>query len=128
MTCRHKPGDRSCETQFPRPREILVPAPEPTTPDKFKYSIVDSERIGAHLVLKVLYPNCKKCSYEGNKVLVYLNVAEKDVLRWKEIDPHFAAPPSIGSRRTDQAPSPAARFPASPEGWKDAIEYCKSKK
>ena len=26
-----------------------------------------------------------------------------------------------------KAPSPAARFPASDEGWKDAIEYTKTK-
>jgi len=82
--------------------------------------------------MKVKYPSCKKCDYEGNKVMVFLNVSEKDILKWKEIDPHFRAPvedqyvKSI-NREPRKAPSPAARFPASDEGWKDAIEYAKRK-
>ncbi len=95
------------------------------TPDATKYQIIDVARVGQHLVLKVLYPNCSKCSYEGNKILVFLNVTEKDVIFWKEIDPHFRPPGKTSARH--QAPSPAARFPASPNGWADAMEYAKSR-
>jgi hypothetical protein len=96
-----------------------------TTPDASKYIIQQAERVGPHLVLKLLYPNCSRCSYEGNKVLVMLNITEAQALKWRVIDPHFRAPDA----RTDEceAPSPAARFPASDEGWQDAINYARSK-
>jgi hypothetical protein len=95
------------------------------TPDATQYTIVDFERVGPHLVMKVLYPNCRKCSYEGNKVLVYLNVSEIQVLKWKKMDPHFRDPKKPGP--PDEAPGPNARFPASQEGWEDAKSYARSK-
>lgn len=122
MTCRHGPGDTSCTSRYPQYNSTPEP---PSTPDKYKYNIVDMERVGAHVVLKVLYPNCKKCAYEGNKVMVFLNVTEKDIITWREIDPHFRAPDNL--KKVGVAPPPAARFPASVEGWKDAIEYANSK-
>ena len=99
--------------------------PEPTTPDAEKYSIEEIERVGPHLVLKVKYPNCRACSFEGNKVIVYLNVGELQAMKWKKIDPHFKDPK--GKTAATEAPSPAARFPASAEGWADAISYARSK-
>lgn len=125
MTCRHSKGDPSCTTQYPREYESAV-SKTPKTPDSSDYEIVDSVRVGLHLVLKVLYPNCKKCAYEGNKVMVFLNVSEADVLRWRKIDPHFRDPKA--SRTPKEAPPPAARFPASKEGWTDALFYANSKK
>jgi hypothetical protein len=82
-------------------------------------------RIGKHLVMKVKYPNCFKCAFEGNKLMVFLNVTEVQVLRWRKIDPHFRPTPLASS--AIEAPSPAARFPASPDGWADAIAYARSK-
>ena len=38
--------------------------------DAGKAEILDMYRGGPHVVLKVQYPNCKKCSYEGVKILV----------------------------------------------------------
>ena len=120
MTCRHRPGDPSCSANRPTYQDT-----GPPTPDKTKYTIEEVERVGLNLVLKVLYPNCSRCAYKGNKVLVYLNVSEKDVLRWRVIDPHFRAPHPKGLPH--EAPTPAARFPASPEGWQDALAYARSK-
>lgn len=95
------------------------------TPDSKNYSIEEAARVGPHLVLKVKYPNCRRCTYEGNKILVLLNVSELQVLKWKEIDPHFRDPKIfVGA---SQAPSPAARFPASKDGWADAMAYAKGK-
>ena len=116
----------------------------PTTPDKTKYEIVDVAREGPHLTLKVRYPNCALCAYEGVKVLVFLDVAEVAVLKWREIDPHFRPPekppkltpskdgpprPSRTWQRLQEtaAPSPAARFPASEQGWNDALAYMRTK-
>jgi hypothetical protein len=117
MTCRHPPGYHDND----------APAyPEPKTPDKKSWEVEDFHRVGPHLVLKVRYPNCVLCSYEGNKVLVFLDTPEEVVVRWREIDPHFRDPKIKIAKH--QAPTPAARFPASAEGWKDAIAYATSKK
>jgi hypothetical protein len=77
------------------------------------------------MVMKVKYPNCSICAYEGNKVMVFLNTKALDVLKWKKIDPHFRDLKLKNTTR--EAPSPAARFPASDEGWQDAVSYATSK-
>ena len=127
MTCRCSSGvvhaQREADQAAASRRSELEYA-KALTPDATKYEIVDLDRVGAHLVVKVRYPNCTRCSYEGNKVLVFLNVTEKQALLWREIDPHFRPPDKL--IRPHQAPSPAARFPASPEGWRDALQYAKS--
>lgn len=97
---------------------------EPITPDSEKYTIEKIHREGKHLVVKAKYPNCTKCSYEGIKIMVFLNVTETDVIKWRKIDPHFGG---ARLRATTEAPSPTARFPASAEGWEDAIQYARSK-
>src|SRR3954464_15358276 len=112
MTCHHGPGDTSCSS---------YQSFAPLTPDSSNYTIEDVCRVGQNVVLKVKYPNCSNCAYEGNKVMVFLNVTETQILRWKKIDPHFRDP--VRAILSSEAPSPAARFPASPEGWKDAIQY-----
>lgn len=126
MTCRHGPNDPSCSSH--KDHERLYGSSSytaPTTPDKYKYEIEEVERVGNHLVIKALYPNCKSCAYEGRKVMVFLNVTEGEALRWREIDPHFRSPQQL--RAKTEAPPPAARFPASPEGWADALTYARSK-
>lgn len=127
MVCRHAPGDLNCTTRYPQynyhepVKEVKI---EVNAPDPFDWEILESQEVGKHLVLKVKYPNCKKCAFEGTKILVYLNTAPITALKWKKIDPHFRN----GPFKTNEAPSPAARFPATNEGWQDAIEYCKGKK
>lgn len=135
MTCRHKAGDPACSSTIPgspAARAFLEPlvarAGFAITPEPDHYQIEEVERIGPHLAMKVRYPNCRACAFEGVKVLVYLTVSEVQVLRWRRIDPHFRPPPKSGSTQmVAEAPSPAARFPASPEGWADALAYARSK-
>lgn len=93
------------------------------TPDASNYEILDAHAVGSHLVVKVRYPSCRNCSYEGTKIMVFLNTSALDALKWRKLDPHFRNKPVD----KDVAPSPAARFPASPEGWSDAITYAKGK-
>jgi len=93
------------------------------TPDPTKYEILDAIPAGSHLVVKVRFPSCSKCAYEGIKVLVYLNVSPVDALKWRKLDPHFRA----GKTDAFSAPSPDARFPASTQGWADAIAWAKDK-
>lgn len=76
MVCLHRNGDPNCGSS----RSYV---PEPKTPDAEKYTIEDATRVGSHLVLKVKYPNCASCAYEGVKVLVYLNITELVALKWK---------------------------------------------
>lgn len=134
MICRHETNDPSCSSHKDyRDYSYTTPEPpapkkvkEPKTPDAENYDVVDVEQVGNHLVLKVQYPNCNLCAYEGNKVMVFLNTTTKDALRWRKVDPHFRAPTTNKSAVTE-APSPSARFPASQEGWQDALAYAHSK-
>ena len=144
MTCRHQAGDPNCSShkdyrdssayadeqraserlsvELAKKRKEELDA---STPDPDRYTIEDVARIGPHLVMKVKYPSCTKCSFEGSKVMVFLRVPELEAIRWRRIDPHFRDPK--GMRRANEAPSPAARFPATAEGWADAIRYAESK-
>lgn len=81
--------------------------------DNTQYTVCNFYWAGAYLVLTVQYPSCQDCAYEGTKILVYKDVANIDLLNWREIDPHFREPQV---KKPSQAPSPIARFPASVEG------------
>jgi len=139
MTCRHRPGDPDCSSSPEGARRAAQYAidsaqemarrklaeVEARTPDAARFEIDEVEEVGGHLVLKVKYPNCAKCAYEGVKVMVFLDATVKQVLRWRKIDPHFRDPKGLPT--ATEAPSPAARFPGSDEGWKDALAYARSK-
>lgn len=129
MTCRHGPGDLNCSSTIraneekEKKREAKWKAAN--TPDANNYEVVDAEPVGPHLVMRVRYPNCAKCAFEGEKVLVFFDTGIADALKWKTIDPHFRDP--IVTRPKTWAPSPAARFPASRDGWADAVSYAHGK-
>jgi len=63
MTCRHNYGDPSCSSYQSHVEQAkkLIAA---DSPDSSKYEVLAAHRDGPHLVLKVKYPNCEKCSYE----------------------------------------------------------------
>jgi hypothetical protein len=130
MTCRHSPGDPACSSSPAGQRRAAEDNArywenkvKEITPDADKFEILEVEEVGPVLILKVKYPSCVKCAYEGTKILVYKGVALKEVVKWKRIDPHFADPKK--GRQVTEAPSPAARFPASPEGWKHALDFAR---
>jgi hypothetical protein len=89
-------------------------------PDNSKFEILDTEEVGTHLLLKVKYESCSKCSYEGIKILAYADVSLRDVLKWRIIDPHFS---DKLPQTKKHAPSPIARFPASDLGWDMAVLF-----
>ncbi len=145
MTCRHQPGDTNCgshpynvaarereaaeaterRTQATYEKELkALRAQIPATPDSGNYSVEDVEQCGNHIVIKVKYPNCAKCTFEGNKIMVFLDVKMKEVVKWRRIDPHFRNPME---KSVTEAPSPAARFPGNSDGWKDALAYAYAK-
>ena len=138
MACRHKAGDPTCTSGMSPDglykgglemiekgkAQIAEWGPKdavPPTPDCEVYSIEDSIVVGDVLVLKVSYPSCAECAYEGTKILVYENVLLSDVIRWNRIDPHFRDP-TLPIKVTE-APPPIARFPASDSGWKAAVTF-----
>jgi len=136
MICRHRSGDPACGSTAGgyqaadnarnelgnRLAEVnkLKQQIAAMTPDSSKFEIEDTKQVGKHMVMKVSFPNCKACAYEGNKVLVYLNVDINSVLKWRFLDPHFRA---VKPANVKEAPSPDARFPASNDGWKNAVRF-----
>ena len=127
MTCRHAKGDPNCSSTPGSSawQDTYGSRSEPKTPDSEKFAFEEVMQVGPHFIAKVRYPNCAKCSYEGVKLMVWLNVTAIDALKWRKIDPHFTDPK--GTRPKTEAPGPAARFPASADGWADAQAYAKSK-
>ena len=123
MTCHHRAGDPNCSSTRQAEERGYERGRKSSTPDAENFEIEEAEQVGHHLVLKVKYPNCEKCSYEGHKVMVFLRTTAADALKWKRIDPHFRD----GKSAAKTAPGPAARFPASPEGWQDALTYARLK-
>lgn len=82
--------------------------------------VLDFASAGPYLVLKVQYPSCTACAYEGIKVLVFKGHAlERAAIRWREIDPHFRPPDP--NAPLHHAPPPIARFPGTDEGWNMAL-------
>ena len=140
MTCRHKPGDPRC-TAGNSPdalrkkairdykRWVLNSSENPgdplnQKPDNSNRTILAATEVGPHLALKVEYPSCPNCSYEGIKIMVYLNHSLGDAIKWRQIDPHFR---EIMADDPHIAPPPHARFCPTEQGWKDALAFLKSK-
>ncbi len=124
--CRHMPGDPNCsKSQGYRYDPATTPPAVPATPDASNFEVVDVREVGAHMVMKVKYPNCAKCAYEGVKVMVFLECKALDAIKWRTIDPHFRGREqgAIRYRNPKEAPSPAARFPGDDQGWTEALEY-----
>lgn len=150
MACRHVFGDPACSNdnnqkyikalkkadeanlelveqaskfeQLEREREARVQELYGRTPDPDRYEIEVAEEYGTSLLLAVKYPSCSKCAYEGTKIMVFDQVKMKEVLFWTKLDPHFRGETEVSKK---EAPSPAARFPASPIGMKRAIQFAK---
>lgn len=143
MICRHAPGDHDCSSH---PDRIYEAAEESarevaraeamakarmvlgmSTPDPSTFNIEFFERVGPNVVMQIRYPNCAACAFEGIKTCVWLDVTEREVVSWRKIDPHFRGK-SPFKTATPEAPSPDARFPGTPEGLQNAIEWARSMK
>lgn len=102
--------------------EALKKAMSPANDD---FEIEEYREVPGHLILKVKYKSCEKCSYEGVKVLVFEDRTVGEVLKWRKIDPHFREPNRTHDPKS--APSPIARFPANDQGWADAFQFATMK-
>lgn len=128
MTCRHGKYDPACGSYQASLDNLKIDYRqqiEAKTPDSENFEIEKHAEVNGHLILLVRYPNCVSCSFEGSKVMVFADRTTGDALRWRKIDPHFREPPKASPmpQSAREAPSPAARFPATNTGWADAIAY-----
>lgn len=89
------------------------------------FQIMDVVEVSGNLVLKVRYPSCRDCAFDGDKVLVFKSATAIKALKWIRIDPHFRNPKK--ELFDNEAPAPTARFPPTSEGWSDAIAYAHGK-
>lgn len=119
MTCRHNKDDPNCSSNkhYSGSRQSYAIN---ASPDPKDFNIIDALEQNGHLILKVKYPSCAKCAYEGTKILVYFGTTAIIALKWNTIDPHFSDKVKV----IGDAPSPSARFPASKQGWEDAKVFC----
>lgn len=126
MTCRHSKDDLSCsKNETRRERLYALEAQAQNSPDATRFEIDAHLAQLGNSALTTMWGPTASTAYEGKKVLVYLGVGLKDVIKWRRLDPHFRA--EVKQRATNEAPSPAARFPASTEGWADALAWAASK-
>lgn len=137
MTCQHGSDDPNCSAvqqrlkkkariaKKARKRVFEELRQNPLTPDKHHYRVVDVQEVAGNLVLKVQYPSCATCAYEGTKIMVFRDVTAIQALRWACLDPHFRDPTQKLSE--GEAPPPIARFPGNAEGWADALEMAARK-
>jgi len=84
---------------------------EPPVPDASRWKILDHRQVGKHLVVKINYPNCT--NYEGNKIIVYLDITLEELVKGQILDPHFGV--------SKKYPTPFARFEPTQKGWESAI-------
>ncbi len=94
----------NCQPAKPENLDVVLPNPDPE-----KFTIISTIQIGKSLVVEVNYPDC--INYEGNKILVFSNCAEKELRSRETLDPHFS--PDNGQ---------IARFAPTVEGLRLAVK------
>lgn len=122
MTCHHRSGDPDCSATKFMYESVVERQKNELKERNQNFTIQDVWSIGDHLILKVKYESCPNCTFEGVKVLVYLNTTMQQAIKWRTIDPHFREK-KPGSAH--EAPGPDARFPASVEGISNAVRFAK---
>ena len=90
------------------PGAVVPPPPNPN-PSRFK--ILQTFVWNNHILVRVKYPDCT--SYEGEKLLLYLNTSLEQIAREKFLDPHFSDKPGL---------YPNARFEPTDRGLDMAFE------
>ena len=86
----------------------------PTDPNPAKFKIRGYKKIGDWLVVRINYLNC--ANYQGDKILVFKSMTEKELEIKRIIDPHFME--SDGKL--------VARFRPTPSGWDYAVEFARN--
>jgi hypothetical protein len=79
-------------------RQLTAPVVKPPVrrkkngnPNPRRFEIKLTEKHGPFLIVLIHYPDCR--NYEGWKLLLYVNVSKKELLKRTELDPHFCDKP-----------------------------------
>lgn len=75
-------------------------------PNPAVFHILRFYEFNGHIAVEINYPNCN--TYEGNKIIVFLDTTIEQLRKLKEIDPHFTEEDKI---------KPFARFEPTFWGW-----------
>ena len=86
------------------------PLPDPN-PDNYK--ILRYSEIRGCLIIELQFLDC--VNYEGRKILVFENCTINDLIKQKNIDPHFSD--------SKEFKSPVSRFEPSERGWAWAWKF-----
>ena len=128
MSCRHADGDPKCSTKNPRAmaerataeyKRWVVGQEGPGNSGE-EFDIEDAEEVGQMLVLRITYPSCPGCAFEGTKIMI-MRATLKEALRWKKIDPHFRQVSETFN--PFEAPPPVLRVEPTDLGWKHALHF-----
>lgn len=82
-------------------------------PDPKNWKLLEYHKIGPYLIILINYPNCN--NFEGKKILVYENCTLDDLVKQKDIDPHFS--------NDNTKFSPIARFKPNTDGIRNAVFF-----
>lgn len=86
----------------------------PGNPNPYRFRVERTLLVGGHhTVAEVTYPDAS--SYEGRKILLYLNTWPEVVRDAKSLDPHFSKPDGVHL-------VPFARFEPTEAGWNAAVK------
>ncbi len=96
---------KSCMLYSDKP-EVKAPAPNP-----LNFKVKNTIQVNCHLVAWIHYPDCN--NFEGDKVLLYLNLSEKELYAQKSLDPHF--------NKDRKVVSPFARFEPTFQGMEAGV-------
>lgn len=86
------------------------PPPRLPNPDPKNFEVKRVKQCGTYLVALVNYPDAN--NFEGDKVIVFRDLTEPEILEKETLDPHFLENGPI-----------LARFVPTDEGWRDAVDY-----
>lgn len=90
-------------------------------PNPFLFEPMEVRQVGRHVVAKIKYHGCP--TYEGTKVLVFLDLDGKVIHETDRIDPHFQEHPRATLQGKAPSPVPFARFEPTLLGWRAAISF-----
>ena len=112
-------GFRGSSSCYDKVVYVQTPAPSGPVegnPNPANFKVTKAEQVGKHVLMEVLYPDCK--NYEGRKILVYKGTTLHKLFKQSTLDPHFS--------NNKKFLSPFARFEPSDEGWYHAKKLCES--
>lgn len=89
--------------------------PPPPNPNPYRFQIQQAFVWNKHILVRVKYPDCT--TFEGEKLMLFLNTTLEQITKARFLDPHFSNGPGL---------HPAARFEPTDRGLDMAFELLRS--